>query len=316
MTRDACGCCGSTERERLRSYKHWWWWCTDCGNVVRERRSVYLAERCLPRSVSGALPMRVRKALLREEDVVKDEAKYYDYYATVSALGDSRGTKWERETETLQHQLSRYGVTLSGREVLDISGGPGYLARDLGATAKRVVVTEYSDDSVQGMRTNLGVDARKYDFNADVLSSCVDGRFDLVLVRYAINFCRDLNTFARQLRRVVREDGIVLVSFVLPTLGCCLRWMHDEYTYHALYNPETMRAAFAGAGFSLAARESEGRYHYTAGRRFGVNAISFPYLLAATLRPGGSYNRELIQKNLAMFFSAGDGARAVDAVRP
>jgi hypothetical protein len=57
----------------------------------------------------------------------------------------------------------------------------------------------------------------------------------------------------------------------------------------------------------LVARETEPRYRYTAGRGFGVNALSVPYLLSATLRPTGSYNRELIQKNLALLFRA-DGA--------
>jgi ubiquinone/menaquinone biosynthesis C-methylase UbiE len=253
------------------------------------------------------MPVRVQKALLREENVVREEARYYDLYKSVAATGSADGTKWAHETEALLAQLARHDVRVAGQEVLDISGGPGFLARDLSSTVKRVVVTEYSDESVEGMRAALGLDVRKYDFNNDELHARVDGTFDVVLIRYSINFCQNLGAFGRELRRVMRPGGFVWVSFVLPTLGCCLRWMHDEYTYHALYSPETLHAAFAEADFTLVARETEPRYRYTAGRGFGVNALSVPYLLSATLRPTGSYNRELIQKNLALLFRA-DGA--------
>ena len=73
------------------------------------------------------------------------------------------------------------------------------------------------------MKTNLMIDAVRYDFNRDKLRQVVDGKFDIVLIRHAINFCKDIRELALELKQVVKPDGIIYVSFVVPTIPSCLR---------------------------------------------------------------------------------------------
>lgn len=296
----SCSYCSSTEFSVINTYKHHWLSCNDCGNMVRERKSAYLLER-LPKFLRKKLPVAFQKALFREQNVIQDEANYYSYYGDTSANGSAAGTKWRDEFETLVSQLARHNVELSDKDVLDISGGPGFVVKQLHGVARRAVVTEFSQAAVDGMVKHLGIEGAKYDFNSDRLNEVVVGKFDVVLVRYAFNFCMNPNEFASSLRHLLRDNAVVHVSFVLPSLGCCLRWQHDEYTYNVLYNPETIIRAFSEEGYSLIARESDGDYAYTRGRSLKVNLLALPYRIAALSRLR-NVNRQLLQKNRVLIF--------------
>jgi ubiquinone/menaquinone biosynthesis C-methylase UbiE len=145
----------------------------------------------------------------------------------------------------------------------------------------------------------LNIEAIKFDFNKDDIGELLEDRFDIVLIRYAINFCLDIRKMLSSLKRVLNEDAIIYVSFVPPTLGTCLRWQLDDYTYLILYNPETMARLFAEEDFIAFAKYDHGSYHYLKGRHKKFFPLLIPYRIANSFK---DINRELIQKNLVMIF--------------
>lgn len=207
------------------------------------------------------------------------------------------------ELDHLKEKLRECGININmnGKKILDISGEPGLLAKQLEGVAERVLVTGYSQIAVDAMKKQLGIDAIKFDYNQDRLHEVIKDKFDIVLIRWSINFCLDLKAFAYSLRKLVHDDSIVYISFVPPTLGCCLRWQYDEYTYNILYHPETIARIFTEEGFILYCRNNEVSYHYTKDRNKLKALFTIPYLIAARRRDM-NINRELIQKGLIQVF--------------
>jgi len=142
--------------------------------------------------------------------------------------------------------------------------------------ARRCVVTEFSDLAVDGIRDALGVEAAKFDYNTDNLAEQVEGPFDVVLVDASVNFACDLVGFVRSLRRVCEHQALVYVTFTTPTVGCCLRWQFDEYTYNVLYQPQTMVTAFGSAGFRLEGASWEQSYDYRSGVGWKLRVLRAP----------------------------------------
>jgi len=300
-----CPVCGGCSKTGIDSYKHTWVSCNDCGNVFRKRKERYLFSRLIPHNIARMfLSDRLRSNLYAMEDIREDESLFYDYYASVSATNVEE-TKWAPLFDKLRNNLGKYGVDMTDKKVLDISGGPGFLTREIAKIAKKAVVTEYSQVSVDGMIKNLGINAVKFDYNTDDLSNVVSDKFDIIIIEYSINFCTNLKKFVASLREILNERGVVYVSFCPPTLGCCIRWQFDEYTYNILYQPETMAKIFQEEGFSLisglSASWPDNHYSYSAKRPLMARLSYLPYVFLA--RAGNkSINRELIQKSFMQLF--------------
>ncbi|MFA6129457.1 MAG: methyltransferase domain-containing protein [Candidatus Omnitrophota bacterium] len=292
-----CEFCGGKKATVINTYKHYWVYCTNCGNIVRRRKKTYLLE-FIPKSIFLKLPKG--KTLFSMLNRNKDKDAFYDYY-----LGDNQGqgivrrTKWEGELESLTKELSRFDISLQNKRVLDISGGPGFLVQDLKNICKEAVVTEYSQVAVDRMKDLLKVNAVKFDYDTDKIGKVVNGKFDIVLIRASINFCLDIRKMLVSLKNILHQDSIVYVSFTPPTLGACLRWQFDDYTYHILYNPETLARLFAEEGLVAFAKYEMARYHYLRGRHLRFLPLMIPYQIINSAK---NCNRELMQKCLVMIF--------------
>jgi SAM-dependent methyltransferase len=275
----SCTFCGSPRRSAIDTYKHTWVACDSCGNIVRERKERYLAEKILPTPVSSWLSstdtryLRSLRMFFGDRTVRTPEAAY-EYYQRDIEQG-VENTKYKDQFATYRGLLARYGVDLTEKGVLDISGGPGFLMQAFSKVARRAVMTEFDPAIVRVARDRLGIETVHYDFNVHDIAQTVSGEFDFVFIRYAINFCLDIPEFLASLRRIMRPGGHVFVSFVLPTLGTCLKWQFDDYTYHVLYNPETITRMFAEARFTIVGREDEGRVDYRDGSSW-LPRVVFP----------------------------------------
>ena len=308
-----CPICAHTTTDVIHTYKHDWGSCGKCRNLTRTRRARYLATLCLPGKLKNLVPVAFQAYFFPVEKVLKSDANFYAAYSGISALKSAQGTKWEGQLEQLRCQLNHYGLSLEGQNVLDISGGPGFLVQEAQSLTRRAVVTEFNEASVEGMKRNLGIEAVKFDYNTDSISEVVKGPFDIVLIRYSINFCKDLNRFLEGLKPILHSKSVVFVSFVPPTLGCILRWQHDDYTYHVLYDPENFQKQWESQGFRLICeRAVEEVYPYTQCPKhypglknkvlYGVkNLMTLPYLLRA-LVGRKQIDQALTQKNLIALF--------------
>lgn len=310
-----CSNCSGVNFSTVPTYKHFWHRCNDCGTVHRERRARYpldippfrtLITRTVLNKIFG-------RTLLPVQEVVEEGRKYYDFYDQAAAEG-AAGTKWEPLTNQRLADFAKHGIELAGRTVLEISGGPGFLAKAMQGVAKRVVVTEFSQQAAEGMAQSLGIEAVKYDYNSDNLEQCVKGPFDVVLIIYSIGFCNDLRAFVHELKALIHDRTVIYVCHSPATLGLMLRWEFDDYTYNRCWELETMARRFAEIGYPERFREDEGSYAYDfdwydrAGSAVGtllkrMHRLIGKHYRARALRSNSSINRELVQKNIKQIFA-------------
>jgi SAM-dependent methyltransferase len=308
-----CPYCKSMNGTKINTYKHYWITCNECGTVIRERKNHYTYDRPIFRFIIQKTPLRrlYGKTLLPIKEVIEDEKHFYDYYNDTAKKGVA-GTKWEKVNQNVFVNLERYRIDVKGKSILDISGGPGFLTKDLTPLAKRVVVTEFSQYAVDGMKKALEIEAVKFDYNTDQINECIDGKFDIIFIIYSIGFCNDLRNFVQSLKKIMHEGSLVYISYSPPTLGLMTRWQFDEYTYTRCWPIETMEKSFAEIGMVEMARIDEGSYRFDrnwfkhanpiVSLFYGVHRVIGKYYLRRILRKDIKINKELVQKNILQIY--------------
>jgi SAM-dependent methyltransferase len=119
---------------------------------------------------------------------------YYDRPACLQLLGD-----------------------VAGRRVLDAACGPGLYAAELVRRGAEVVGFDQSPRMTEICRERVPQgDFRVHDL-ADPIGWLPDGSFDLVLLALAIEYIDDRVAALRELRRVLRPDGALVLSRLHPT---------------------------------------------------------------------------------------------------
>ena len=119
---------------------------------------------------------------------------YYDRPACLALLGD-----------------------VAGKRVLDAACGPGLYAAELARRGAQVVGFDHSPRMVEIARDRVPDGAFRVHDLADPLSWLPDGRVDLALCALAIEYVDDRITALRELRRVLRPDGALVLSRLHPT---------------------------------------------------------------------------------------------------
>jgi SAM-dependent methyltransferase len=274
-----CPICNSRNFTRVNSYKHYCFVCNDCNNVSHEKKpGRYLLEWVLPRAVfKRILPPKAFLRLFRDRGDI-GAADFYDVYANECRdISDRRRS----EVDLLLDQLSLAGIELDGKSVLDVSGGPGYVAAALKHRTQRFLVTEYSEKATRAMHDVLGIETLRFNYATDRLDKVVTGRFNLILLRSSIIFCPDLDALAGSLRRILAPGGHVLVETIMPTLGEVFWWQQMEYKFPRIYAQETIEKYFYKHGFSLAVGYRDyGSYVQARGRELnGLRQHAYTWLL-------------------------------------
>lgn len=232
-----CPLCGAPARVQ-HTYKHEWACCARCGNASRQSRP-QLPVDLLPARLSGLLPAALRRDLRDTQD------------AWFSSLEEGTPPH-EGEVGLVERLLAAYQLDTSGA-ILDVGGGPGLVAAHLQRGARRVVLLEHARGALAHAR-KLGVDARSFDFDGPALETVVDGPFDLLLCRFALNWCVDLPRLARSLAALARPGAAALLCFTTPTRGAVLTSMLEDAAPRVLWSPPWVESVFGGAGWSVQAR--------------------------------------------------------------
>jgi SAM-dependent methyltransferase len=106
---------------------------------------------------------------------------------------------------------------VAGRTVLDAACGPGLYAEELTARGAMVIGFDQSPRMAELSRQRVPAgDFRAHDL-ADPLDWLVDESIDLVLFALALEYVDDRTTALRELRRVLRPDGAIVLSRQHPT---------------------------------------------------------------------------------------------------
>lgn len=250
-----CKVCGSQNLVRLNTYKHYWYTCQECQSAERKKKEHYALEKFFPTRLSGKLPGYFTYILPSN---YFDESKLgtsYNYYADMGGSNEGSGTKWDGETQLVVDRLKKFNIDLKGKNVLDVSGGPGFVANNLKGITHYILLTEFSETAVEGMRKFLSVDVKKYDYNSDDLSKISADKFDVILVRFSINFCNDIRKFATEAKTLLKPGGLLYIEHVEPNRGSLLRWQFDEYTYTLLHGIKIFAKIFEESGFETVRQE-------------------------------------------------------------
>ena len=308
-----CPNCNSENGTKINSYKQHWITCNACGTVIRERKNQYPFDNWLFRSIiqNTKLKFLYGKTLLPIKEVIEEESHFYDYYNNTVKKG-VKGTKWEKGIQTVLENFKRYNIDIKDKSILDISGGPGFLTKELSKIAKRAVVTEFSQIAVDGMKKALEIEAIKFDYNSEKINECIDGKFDIILIIYSIGFCDDLRKFVPSLKKLMHEESIVYVCYSPPTLGLMIRWQFDDYTYTRCWPIETITKSFTEIGMIEIAREDQGLIRFDENKYnqaknplikllTSVHQIIEKYYINRALKQN-NINKELVQKDIMQIF--------------
>jgi SAM-dependent methyltransferase len=115
---------------------------------------------------------------------------------------------------------------VAGKRVLDAACGPGLYAAELVRRGAEVIGFDQSPRMVEICRARVGGDFRVHDLG-DPLDWLADGGVDLALCALAMEYVDDRLAALRELRRVLRPDGALVLSSDHPTSG----WLYHGGSY-------------------------------------------------------------------------------------
>lgn len=236
------------------------WYQDSIGNYKREQKQRYPYERIA--ELLNKTPI-INK--LAHFSLIGRKPQGVDYYRTYTKfILERKG--WENEFPPIDDRFNQLGTSLDGKNILDISGEPGFFAEALMKKypSSHILVTAFADDVAETMQDHLqNVDAVKFDYNTDHIATiCKDQKFDVIFVRYSIGFCLDIASFFDQCYALLKDGGILYVSYSPASRGVCARWMFDDYTYLRQYTHSYMKDVLAKARFTFMTEWDEGDYQW------------------------------------------------------
>jgi ubiquinone/menaquinone biosynthesis C-methylase UbiE len=277
-----CPVCESKSIIKFNSYKHKCNACTDCNSVHHVKKSGrYLLEWFLPvRILSKILPRAAVLRLFHAPSEGFPPSEFYDGYT--NKLLYKNPVKLS-QVDQLLDIFDVNNIDIKNCEILDISGGPGIVASGLKDKCCRMVVTEYSQASVDAMNHNLGVKAVKFDYLDDNLENVVEGKFNIVLVRSSIIFCNDFEKLLQSISKVLHPGGHILIQTIVPTLGEVFWWQQMEYKFPIIYSQMAIERSLYRLGCRLNYGYREyGSYESVKSRssnRLGLSGKLFTWLI-------------------------------------
>jgi SAM-dependent methyltransferase len=103
-------------------------------------------------------------------------------------------------------------------DVLDVACGAGALAEDLIASGARLVGGDASQPMLDLARKRIGDDVPLHHQDcSDPFTWASDASFDLVVMALAYHYVNDHASFLREMHRVLRPDGSLVISTHHPT---------------------------------------------------------------------------------------------------
>lgn len=100
-----------------------------------------------------------------------------------------------------------------GKNVLDAGCGPGHYTDWLIHKGANVTAIDYSDEMLSVVREKSGDMARIFKMNLNFpLEELKDSEFDMVLCSMTIHYIRDWNNLFSEFNRVLKTDGVLILS--------------------------------------------------------------------------------------------------------
>lgn len=168
-----------------------------------------------------------------------------------------------------------------GRDVADLGCGTGFLSHWLAERGARVVAVDHSEGMLA--RARAGAEASEVEFRRGELDALPlrDGEVDAAFGNLVWHHLADLDAAAREVHRVLRPEGRVVVADLLPHDR---EWMRETMGDLRLgQKPEQVLGALARAGFvDLRRLAVHDRYRVAPP---GGDATEFPMFLVVGHKP-------------------------------
>jgi ubiquinone/menaquinone biosynthesis C-methylase UbiE len=248
----------------VKTLKHIWYCCNACGSASRDDRPDFehtFAFRTSVKTLTKHKPP-MATSIGRNKAIETDVSKLFDYMASDRHV-ELHKQQYKVVEGFLETVIRRYGIDVKGKSILDVSGGNGSFIKEFEAMGARVALTEFNQKSVEFARERFGVDARRFDFNADHIGELFkDKKFDLVFMRFAVMFCLDMSQFLERLKPLLNPGALIVVNgSTEPSLGTMLRFQYDDYAYLVLYDPGALKDIFSKNGFELTGEHRMAQAH-------------------------------------------------------
>lgn len=278
-----CGVCQSKYLSQLNSYKHEVFICSKCNSITHvKKKSKPLLEILLPdKLLRKVLPIKLS---LRLFSAPKDfvNVDFYDRY-----IEECKNPTPFRlsEVEQLKDLLYLGDIDYKDKVILDVSGGPGLVAKSLAEEGAKVTVTELTTGSVEAMSKALPISAYEFAYDENDLTDLFENTsLDIVLIRSSIIFARDLDKLFSEIKRILKPNGALLIETTVPTLGEVFWWQTMEYKFPFLYSKSKIYSTLEDNDFShiFSYEESENyasiklRSKYPILKMFFTLLIDFP----------------------------------------
>jgi len=127
---------------------------------------------------------------------------------------------------------------VEGRTVLDVGCGTGYGCAILAERAKLVVGVDYDLQALSYCRTNFPRENIRY-VHCDAMSLSFTRRFDVAVSFQVIEHMVDVEGFLKQLRSVVKVQGLILIS--TPNVPVKRRQVCDNPFHHNEFHCDQFR---------------------------------------------------------------------------
>jgi 2-polyprenyl-3-methyl-5-hydroxy-6-metoxy-1,4-benzoquinol methylase len=207
--------------------------CEKCLCVEHKKKDEYFTEQILPAKIMQMiLPKKAYRRLFKFQDA-DDNKNIYDAESNESIILE----KWKAsETDQIEDQLKLISFSPKKKKILDISGGPGIVGKKLKQDKAFVHVSEFSQDTVQMMRKKFNLIAKKFDYNSDNIKDIFPSKYDLIMIRSSIIFCKNLDKLIKDCSFLLKKNGVLMLETILPSLGEIFWWQQLEYKFPFIWS--------------------------------------------------------------------------------
>ena len=110
------------------------------------------------------------------------------------------------------HRYTAAKPAVNGKDVLDIACGEGYGAHMLARTAKSVLGVDISAEAISSAKKNYRSKNLSFLCDSAINLSCADDAFDVIVSFETIEHLEEQKEMLAEFRRVLRADGILIIS--------------------------------------------------------------------------------------------------------
>lgn len=222
----------------------------------------------------------------------------YRFYEQV--IEDGNREVWQNEFFEVRKELEELGHSLRNQSILDVSGEPGFFARDATEVCSGVDVTAFAENVSVAMAQVLGLKSQTFDFNTESLEKKYSSRlFDWIFVRYGIAYCENLGKFVSEASTILKTGGHICLLYSPASRAIAARSMFDDYAYLRLWSLDFLKETFVSQGFEVSALVNLNSFRWDSGKNILWRLLSMPYRRRIFR---GVQTEEYLQRNILVVF--------------